>query len=223
MINILLEGYDVDAPWLYGELKNYIRPGYSVAVVAFSFREGRVKSPADWDALYGRKNGKYYAEITRGFAAYGVSEDNIGFINYFADTKQSAARKIKAADIVYFLGGLPDKMMERIKEFGLYDALARRDGVVMGCSAGALIQLAEYHLSPDKDYPEFKYCEGLPYIKDFYFEPHYEGTEAQDNAIRRVLAERGKTVYAAAPEGGAIIVDNGKIKPIGGVRAFNRR
>lgn len=60
MINILLEGFDIDAPWLYGELKNYIKPNHSVAVVAFSFRDSRVKSLSDWDALYGKVNGKYH-------------------------------------------------------------------------------------------------------------------------------------------------------------------
>lgn len=44
MINILLEGFDIDAPWLYDELKNYIQLNHSVAVVAFSFRDNRVKS-----------------------------------------------------------------------------------------------------------------------------------------------------------------------------------
>lgn len=52
MINILLEGFDIDAPWLYDELKNYIQPNHSVAVVAFSFRDNRVKSLSDWNALY---------------------------------------------------------------------------------------------------------------------------------------------------------------------------
>ena len=31
MINILLEGFDIDAPWLYDELKNYIKPNLSVS------------------------------------------------------------------------------------------------------------------------------------------------------------------------------------------------
>lgn len=44
MINILLEGYGIDGPWLYDGLKNYIRPNHSVAAVAFSFRDNRVKS-----------------------------------------------------------------------------------------------------------------------------------------------------------------------------------
>ena len=47
MVNILLEGYDIDAPWLFGELKPHIRPTDRVAVVAFSFRDNRVKTAGE--------------------------------------------------------------------------------------------------------------------------------------------------------------------------------
>lgn len=220
MINILLEGYDIDASWIYNELKNYIKPNHSVAVVAFSFRDSQVKTLLDWNALYSKENGRYYGGIVGGITAYGIPEENISFINYFTDTRESAAQKIKTADIIYFLGGLPDRMMDRIREFDLYDVLMAHNGILMGYSAGAVIQLAEYHLSPDEDYPEFKYFEGLPYLNDFYMEVHYEGTEVQDEAIRRVLSERGKTVYATAVRSGAILVDNGNIKLIGDVKIF---
>ncbi len=223
MINLLLEGYDADAPWLYEELKKYIKPGLTVAVVAFSFRDECVKTLSDWEALYGRENGKYYGGIVGGLAAYGITEDSVSFVNFFTDTKESAARKIEAADILYFPGGLPDRMMERIKEFDLYERLRRHEGIVMGYSAGALIQLAEYHLSPDGDYPTFQYGEGLPYLNDFYIEVHYEGTDAQDSAIRRVLSERGKTVYAPTLGAGAILADNGAIKLLGDVRVFEAK
>lgn len=220
MINILLEGYDIDASWIYNELKNYIKPHHSVAVMAFSFRDSQVKTLLDWNALYSKENGRYYGGIVGGITAYGIPEENISFINYFTDTRESAAQKIKTADIIYFLGGLPDRMMDRIREFDLYDVLMAHNGILMGYSAGAVIQLAEYHLSPDDDYPEFKYFEGLPYLNDFYMEVHYEGTEVQDEAIRRVLSERGKTVYATAVRSGAILVDNGNIKLIGDVKIF---
>lgn len=220
MINILLEGYDIDASWIYNELKNYIKPHHSVAVVAFSFRDSQVKTLLDWNALYSKENGRYYGGIVGGITAYGIPEENISFINYFTDTRESAAQKIKTADIIYFLGGLPDRMMDRIREFDLYNVLMAHNGILMGYSAGAVIQLAEYHLSPDEDYPEFKYFEGLPYLNDFYMEVHYEGTEVQDEAIRRVLSERGKTVYATAVRSGAILVDNGNIKLIGDVKIF---
>ncbi len=220
MVNILLEGYDIDACWLYDELKNYIKPGNSVAVVAFSFRDNVVHSSADWDALYSKKCGKYYSKIVKALASYGIPENKIVFLNYFTDTKLSAAQKIAEADILYFPGGLPDRMMERIKEFDLREVLLKHGGVVMGYSAGALIQLAEYHLSPDDDYPAFAYYEGLPYLKDFYLQVHYNDIEIENECIRRVIAERRKTVYATALGIGAILVENGNIKLLGDVHVF---
>ena len=222
MVNILLEGYEIDAPWLYQELKKYIKPIHKVAVVAFSFRDSRVKSLADWNVLYSKENGRFYGGIVGGFTAYGIHEENISFVNYFADTKESAKQKIETADIIYFLGGLPDRMMDRIKEFDLQDILMKHQGIVMGYSAGAVIQLAEYHLSPDDDYPEFGYYEGLPYLKDFYLEVHYEKTASQKAAIEKVIAERQKPVYATSLLKGAILVDNGSIRLLGDVKEYKQ-
>lgn len=221
MVNILLEGYDIAAPYLKGELSRHIKPENTVAVMALSFRDNRVKSLEDWNHLYSKENGIYYGGIVGGFTAYGVAEENITFINFFTDTHESAARKIADADIIYFLGGLPDRMMDRIREMGLYDILMSHKGVVMGYSAGAVIQLAQYHLSPDDDYPELGYYEGLPYLSDFYLEVHYENTSVQNEAIARVLSERHKTVYATVQNAGAIVVDSGKIKLLGNVNVYN--
>lgn len=92
----------------------------------------------------------------------------------------------------------------------------------MGYSAGAVIQLSEYHLSPDKDYKKFQYYDGLGYLDDFYLEVHYEETAVQNEAIQRVIAERGKTVYATAVQSGVILVDNGNLKLLGDVKVFDR-
>ena len=222
MINILLEGYEISAPYLYDDLKQYILPDASVAVVAFSFRDSEVKNSADWNSLYSKEKGIYYNGIVGSFAAYGISENNITFLNYFEDTKESAGQKIEKADILYFTGGRPDRMMDRIKEFDLADVLRKHNGIVMGYSAGALIQLSEYHISPDKDYKEFQYYDGLGYLDDFYLEVHYRNTKVQNKAIHRVLDERSKTVYATAFMSGAVIADNGSIKLLGNVKAFNK-
>ena len=56
----------------------------------------------------------------------------------------------------------------------------------------------------------------------FYIEVHYEGTDIQNESIQRVIAERGKTVYATSLRSGAILVDNGKIKLIGNVKVYNK-
>lgn len=220
MINILLEGYEINADYLYNELKNYIKPEHKVAVVAFSFRDDRVKSLEDWYNLYSKEKGLYYGGIVSGLTAYGIAESNIVFLNYYTDTKESAKEKIENADIIYFLGGLPDRMMDRIKEFDLVDTLLKHNGIVMGYSAGAVIQLAEYHLSPDDYYKEFTYYKGLPYLDNFYLEVHYNNTAIQNESIEKVLSERGKTVYATEHFSGGIIVDNRKIKLLGDVKIF---
>lgn len=84
-VNILLEGYDIDSDWLYDDLKRYIKPDYNVAVIAFSFRDSRVKSLDDWNKLYSCQEGCYYGGIVNSFKKYGVSEEQITFVNYFAD------------------------------------------------------------------------------------------------------------------------------------------
>ena len=219
MVNIMLEGYDFAAPWLRAELGKYIQPGAKAVIAALSFRDRDVNCAAEWDALYA-PGGRYYSGIVEPFLAYGIRGSDISFIDYFRDTHEEAAEKISAADIVFLPGGVPHRMMERITEMGLNDAIKSHGGVVMGFSAGAMIQLREYHVSPDGDYPEFSYYCGLGLTDGFYIEVHYEGAKEQDEAISRVLAERGGTVYATLYEKSALIIENGVIRTLGDVRVF---
>lgn len=90
----------------------------------------------------------------------------------------------------------------------------------IGASAGALMQLKDYFISPDKDYAEFMYYKGLGLInKDFYIEVHYENTEIQNECIKRVLKEKADIVYAIKDNGG-IIVENGELLLLGDVVTF---
>lgn len=193
MINILLDVLDFSADFLYEKLKRYIHPSDKVVILAFSYRDRKVQNLRDWKMLYGANGGHYYKSMVSPFLRYGIPEDHIEWINYYTDAKSKAAEQIRNADILYLPGGLPDRMVERIDEFDLRSTLLQFQGVVLGYSAGALIQLEEYHLSPDQDYPELCYFKGLPILKDFYLEVHYEGSDAQNEAIQRVLKERKKT------------------------------
>lgn len=219
MVNVLLESYDLTAAYLYPTLKEYIHPGDRVAIVAFSFLPSQAGCLEEWEGLFG-KEGMFYGWLVEPFAAFGVPEENITFLNYYADTPESAAEKIRGADILYFTGGLPDAMMDRIREFGLYELIRDHPGVKLGCSAGAVIQLEEYHLSPDRDYPEFAYYEGFPWLRDFYVEVHYEGYPTQKEAIARVLRERGKIVYSTGNNRSAIIADEEKIILLGDAKCY---
>ena len=215
MVNILFDCPNIDD--FYDDLKDYFSPDTKVAVVAFSFYDDYVQDAASWNKVYGAGVGRCYFETVDSFRPFGVSEENITFINYFTDTKESAAQKIREANVIYFTGGLPDRMMDRICEFDLCDLLLHHDGIVMGYSAGAVIQLDEYHLSPDADYPAFGYYRGVPYLDGFSLEVHYEHKPCQDQSIRRVLDERKRPVYVLHTAKGGLVVENGNVKTIGKV------
>lgn len=218
MINILFDCPNLDD--FKEELREYFSEDSRVAVVAFSFYDDYVYDAASWEKVYGRGLGNCYFETVDALSAFGVSKDNITFINYFTDTHESARDKIKNANVVYFTGGLPDRMMDRIKEFNLLDTLREFDGIAVGYSAGAVIQLAEYHLYPDGDYKDFGYYEGLDYLNSLYLEVHYEFKPEQNESIRRVLAERNLPVYVTHTRRGGVVVDNGRIKIIGKVDVY---
>ncbi|MBE6666334.1 MAG: hypothetical protein E7603_08985 [Ruminococcaceae bacterium] len=217
MICLFLEGYNIRAPYLSGELKRILKPEMSVCVIAFSFRENAVRSAREWERFYG-KDSKNYKGITSGLCAYGISSERISFLNYFTDTKTSAMEKIKTADVLYFPGGLPDKMMERIREFELESVICAHTGIFMGYSAGALILLSEYHLSPDHDYPAFQYGKGLGLVDGFFLEVHDTGAPEQIAAIQKVKTEREKSVYTLPLMKGALLVEDGKISLLGKAR-----
>lgn len=218
MVNILFDCPNLDD--FKEELREYFSEDSRVAVVAFSFYDDYVYDAASWEKVYGRGLGNCYFETVDALSAFGVSKENITFINYFTDTHESARDKIKNANVVYFTGGLPDRMMDRIKEFNLLDTLREFDGIAVGYSAGAVIQLAEYHLYPDGDYKDFGYYEGLDYLNSLYLEVHYEFKPEQNESIRRVLAERNLPVYVTHTRRGGVVVDNGRIRIIGKVDVY---
>ena len=220
MVNVLLESYNLTDPFLYDALKPYIKPHHRVAIVAFSFLPSQATTLEQWLTMYGREEGIFYHWLVDPLMEFGIPEENITVVNYFADSKELARKKVESADILYFTGGLPDAMMDRLAEFELLDVLQSFDGLVLGCSAGAMIQLREYHITPDWDYPEFGYYNGLPWLQDFYVEVHYEETQLQNECIHRVLRERGKPVYATFHDRGALMIENGKIARLGDTELF---
>lgn len=219
MVNLLLSKYNFDEPWISYRLKDIISSSHKVAVIPFSFHDDWIKNENQFNEAYNSSNGKYYDEIVKPFLFYGIKEENITFVNYFKDNAKSAKSIIENSNIVFFTGGLPDKMMDRIHKFHLEETLESYNGIVIGSSAGAMVQLKEYHISPDKDYPTFAYHKGLDMIKDFYIEVHYADTGIQNHSIKKVLCEKRKPIYTITNEGGILVIDN-KVETFGDVDIY---
>ena len=111
-------------------------------------------------------------------------------------------------------------MYERIMSLNILNDIKNHQGVVMGFSAGAMIQLDEYHISPDKDYPCYCYGKGCGLFHGFGIEVHYDKKdELQNMSIDRFISERQKPVYAISDDG-ALIVSNGQIQVVGNVHIY---
>ncbi len=214
MINILMNTYNIVNPAYIEELKNYIKPHHRVCVIPFAFREKEIPTNDIWQNFYAEDRGIYRQGMESMFSRFNIGKSQISYINYFEDSPKTAFEKCSACDILYFTGGLPDKLYDRLKEFKLVELLSRHSKIMMGDSAGAVIQFRQFHLSPDADYPHFSYYNGLDIIKNFELEVHYADTAVQNESIQKVITEK-KIPVVALPDDSILIVDNLAITSLG--------
>jgi len=126
---------------------------------------------------------------------------------------------INKSDVVFFTGGSAELSMQRIIEKDLLDEI-KNCNIIIGSSAGAMIQLKEYFGSPDEEYPEFQYFKGLGLIEDnFYVEVHYSNTKSQNTSIEKVLKKGASVVYGIS-DNGAIVYKDKQVTVFGDVTIF---
>lgn len=214
MVNILSSSAIYGSSWCREELQPFFSGSSKVLIIPFSFRDD-VDTSEKLKALYDPEYGKYNFVVSP-LLELGVKRQNISFLDYFDKNTERALNEIAESDVIYFTGGLPDRMVERIADYGIMDALRAFKGVVMGFSAGAMVQLDEYHITPDEDYPAYCECRGLGYVKQMDIEVHFTGSEVQQEGIDRAIHSFGHTVYAIA-EDGLLLIQDGIVKCIGNV------
>lgn len=216
---VLMNTSRIDEPWVRPVLKGRIHPDDRVCVLAFSFFDD-TKNEADWNRQYRKGQGIWYRENTDVFFFYGLKESQIQWVNYFADSISEMKAAIMNSNILMLPGGAPDLMMKRIKEKKLTSLLKKYQGLVIGYSAGAMVQMDEYHITPDEDYPKFMYCRGLGYLSGFDIEAHYRATAHQKRYIERAIEEKGKEIYAIEEKGGMLVESDGTKRFFGSVHPF---
>ena len=218
MVNILSSSAVYSNPCCREELQPFFQDKTRVLIIPFSFRDD-VNTSEKLKGLYDSEYGRYYNFVVTPLLELGVKEQNITFLDYFDRNVEKALDEIAKSDVIYFTGGLPDKMVERIADYGIMEALKTYNGVVMGFSAGAMVQLEEYHITPDEDYPAYCECKGLGYVKQMDIEVHFVKSEAQLQGIDKAIQSFGHKVYAIA-EDGLLLVQDGNVKCIGNVTEY---
>ena len=206
MINVLLNINNFSEEFAFSELSKIINPNMKVLILPLSFHEDWITGNQDLKHYYG-KGKKEYQDIAKEFYAFGINDENIKIINYFYDTRKSIEKKIKKSDILFLTGGYPDKLLYRIDKLRIRDLIQNFDGIVMGTSAGAMVQLKEYHVTPEEDNEEYQYHQGLGLIEDFDIEVHFENSPKQLYCIALTLQQYNQPIYALSNDSGLIIHD----------------
>lgn len=216
MVNVLLSLWNFGEDYLRSELEKYIKPSDIVLIVSFAHKSD---NEDEYELNY-RFQGKHFLMPALEFEKYGVSRTNILLLDYYMDTLDEMKTKINKADIIMFTGGMPDKAVQRFKDRGIINTILSFDKVVIGYSAGAIMQLGECFLSPDHDYPELIYMEGLSFITDFYIEVHYEDSEEWRAILQHIRSEKNMSIYAIGNYGAVIVDKQRKVHLLGDVKTF---
>ncbi|MDR2828188.1 MAG: Type 1 glutamine amidotransferase-like domain-containing protein, partial [Acholeplasmatales bacterium] len=158
MINILLSVKDALLEPQNKEIfSKYITSEDTVCLVNLSFFSKYLPTKEDYEQYYSEECEKSY-ETAGVYASYGVNKFNV--INYYQDSKKEALKKIRNSTILHLPGGAPDEFFLRLKEFNLLDKALYNTKVIIGSSAGSMVQLSTYQITPDQDYHDYSINNG---------------------------------------------------------------
>ena len=215
MVNVLLNYYNFDGDWARPHLERIFKCKPRVLILPLAYRETQAWDNGSFLSIYG-KGGEKYDNILRPFLCYGYTEQEIAWLNPYDGSNH--LEQIRNADLLFFTGGMPEKAIARMEQLGIASAVKDFDGTVMGASAGAMLQLDTYHITPDEDYDNYSVWHGLGLVKGIDLEVHYLATDLQKQCTVRAVKELGLPVYQMWHEGG-LLIEQGKITLMGNVEA----
>ena len=151
------------------ELENIFTP--ETRVLCFSGANIRWQIDNKKELLQG---GRYYEEQYAPFKDLGTNRDYF-YIVHPSDEVDIIRAKFKYADVIFLAGGHMESLEILLKLFNLWNLIKIVDKHIIGVSAGALIQLDKYNITPyiDPDYDYYDTCTGLGLLKDVRLIVHY--------------------------------------------------
>jgi len=212
MAHILMSRGILGDPKVQSHVSPLIQSDMKVCFLALSYFSEYFIDQKTYQEYYS-PGGEYYEKMIEQFSPYGIKPEHISWILDHVDDHDSAVKKIKEADILYFPGGAPDQFMGRIKALGIKEVIEAHQGHFIGSSAGTMIQFKNYYISKDIDYKRFTYEEGLDLLSGFFVETHYRRRVQQKKGMRKVYRAYHEPIFGL-PDDGLIIVNHDEIEII---------
>lgn len=180
-------------------LKSVISPEMNILIIPFATDKSKYVSWA--------------STLFNNFKRYGISKMEILDEDLPA---RVMAERIASSQVLFFTGGMPDKLMNKLIEKELLEKIKKYDGILIGYSAGTLAFCKDCVVLPEEGHPLVEVIEGMG-LCDFSTDVHYE--ESHDVHLFELSKDR--EIYAIKNKS-AIVLNKGKMSFIGEVFLFHK-
>jgi peptidase E len=222
MYTVLFSKIDFGMDLVKDRLKLLVKPHYKVAICPWAFPVEITYEAFnnDYFPINGRRYKKYIQELKK----IGIKEENIIICNPY-DDKIKLRKIINNSDVLMLPGGNPEMLFKKVlHDTELLYEFKNFNGIVIGESAGAELQLQRYFITAKNNYYKyFAFYDGFGLLNDpFYFDVHSINKNYYLSKLQRIANDKKQTVYAIF-DNGVIIYnkENRKIELYGKVITFN--
>lgn len=155
---------------------------------------------------YFKKNGERYNKYIKQLKSFGVNESNIQICDCYGQSNRELVKVIENSDVILLPGGNPEMLMSKIlHKTELFYTLKRYKGIIIGESAGALLQLERYFITAKNNFYKYlAFYDGIGVLSNpFLIDVHSDDTEEYIEELQNIAQKTAKDIYA--------IYDNGAI------------
>ena len=201
-------------------LKKYVKKDAKVLIIPWSF-------PNELNNLdeYFGKDTKRYLKYINVLLFLGYQENNIKVLDCYKNSKNKIKDLINTSDVIVLTGGNPEMFYQKVVQDTecLYD-LKYFKGLVIGSSAGAVLQFKRYFITAKNNYYKyFSFYDGFGLINDsFYIDVHSINNNFYLKKLSNVAKDKSKKIYAISNDG-VLVVDrvSNKIEYMDNVKVIN--
>lgn len=187
----------------------YIKPEMKVLCVPFA-------SDLHWQ-LQGDYT-EYKQQHFKVFNSFGINDDNIDILSIH-DDMDTIIDKVLGSDIIFFSGGYMENAMYLLDKmkFNLLLPFIKKDKLVMGESAGALILQDIYYEVPhiEDAYKQYREKQGLGLISDYNIIVHYDENNPKHKENAKHVKNLNDRITICLSDESIFIVDDNCIRFIG--------
>ena len=201
-------------------LKKYINKDAKVLIIPWSFPN----EINNLDEYFG-KDTKRYLKYLNVLLSLGYQENNIKVLDCYKNSKNKIKDLINTSDVIVLTGGNPEMFYQKVVQDTecLYD-LKYFKGLVIGSSAGAVLQFKRYFITAKNNYYKyFSFYDGFGLINDpFYIDVHSINNNFYLKKLSNVAKDKKKKIYAISNDG-VLVVDrvSNKIEYMDNVKVIN--